>query len=210
MGKLFLASSFKNIASMVSRELKNGQKGKKILFITTAAEGEDGDKQWLEDDRNALLNIGLKIVDYTITGKKQSDFAKDFQDIKYVFVSGGNTFYLLEKAQESGFINFINDYIQKDNVYFGSSAGSVIAGPDIYPLLILDSLEKAPNLKDYKGFGFIDLVILPHWGSEYSKNLYLNHRLEHVYSDNYKLVLLTDYQYIRVDNDGSYKILSVK
>ncbi len=210
MGKLFLASSFKNVAPMVSRKLKNEQKDKKILFITTAAEGEEGDKQWLEDDRNALQGIGLETIDYTITGKKQSDFVKDFQNIQYVFVSGGNTFYLLEKAQESGFINFINEYIQKDNVYFGSSAGSIIAGPDIYPVLRTDTLEKAPNLKGYEGFGFIDLVILPHWGSDKFRDLYLNYRLEHVYNEYHKLILLTDYQFVYVENDGSYRILDMK
>jgi dipeptidase E len=210
MGKLFLASSINNIASMISRELKGGQKGKKVLFITTASEVEEGDRQWLEKDKKALKNIGLETIDYTIAGKSKNDFVKDFKDIHYVFVSGGNTFYLLEKAQQSGFINFINDYMQKDNVYFGSSAGAAIAGPDIYPLLRVDSPEKAPNLKGYQGFGLIDIVILPHWGSEDFKELYLNHRLEQAYGDKYKLVLLTDYQFISVDNEGSYKILDIK
>lgn len=210
MGKLYLASQFQNVVSMVSIELKNKQKGRKVLFITTAAEGEEGDRQWLEGDRNALRDIGLETIDYTITDKKQSAFEKDFKDINYVFVSGGNTFYLLEKAQESGFINFIRKYMQNDNVYLGSSAGSAIAGPDIYPMLPLDSPEKAPNLRGYKGFGLIDLVILPHWGSEKFKELYLSHRLEHAYSENYKLILLTDYQCVSVDSDGSYRILDVK
>jgi dipeptidase E len=210
MGKLFLASSINNVTPMISRELKGGQKGKKVLFITTASEVEEGNKQWLEEDKKALKNIGLETIDYTITGKSKNDFVKDFKDIHYVFVSGGNTFYLLEKAQQSGFINFINGYMQKENVYFGSSAGAAIAGPDIYPLFKVDSPEKAPNLKGYKGFGLIDLVILPHWGSEDFKELYLNHRLEQAYGDKCKLILLTDYQYISVENDGSYKILDVK
>jgi len=195
---------------MISRELKDEQKGKKILFITTASEVEEGDKQWLEEDRNSLINIGLKIIDYTITGKNQNYFIKDFKDIHYVFVSGGNAFYLLEKAQQSGFINFINEYMQKDNVYFGSSAGACIAGPDIYPLLNVDNAEKAPNLNGYKGFGFIDIFIFPHWGSKDFKELYLNHGLEQAYSNKYKLILLTDYQYLSVNDDGSYKIIDIK
>ena len=210
MGRLFLASNLQNVTRMISRQLKNEQKGKKVICVITASEAEEGDKQWLQDDITALQDMGMDTTEYTITGKKQSDFVKDFKDITYVFVSGGNTFYLLEKAQESGFINFIREYIKQGNTYFGSSAGSVIAGPDIYPVLRLDSLEKAPHLKGYKGFGFIDLVILPHWGSDKFRNLYLNHRLEHAYNENYKLILLTDYQYLCVDSNGSYQILDVK
>ena|SRR5258706_14255169 len=208
MGKLFLASNFYIVAPMVARILQDKQKSKKVIFITTAAEGEDGDKMWLDDDKNALIKIGLEPIEYTITGKKEADFIEDFQDIEYVFISGGNTFYLLEQAQQSEFIPFINQYIQNnDTVYFGSSAGSAIADADIYPLLHLDDPEKAPKLKDYKGFGFIDLCLLPHWGSENFKNRYLNKRLGHIYNDKYKIVFLTDNQFLYVKSDGSYSIL---
>src|SRR6185437_3963870 len=108
------------------------------------------------------------------TGKAQEDFEKDFQDINYIFVSGGNTFYLLEKAQQSGFIPFIKKYMEGDHVYFGSSAGAAIAGADIYPLINLDDSKKAPHLDGYKGFNFTDLCLLPHWGSAYFKDHYLN------------------------------------
>ena len=209
MGKLFLTSQFAVVAPMITRILHDVPKGQKVLFIKTAAEAEEGDKKWLEDDRNVLRKIGLDPVDYTIAGKKESDFVKDFQDIHYVFISGGNTFYLLEKAQESGFIPFVTQFMQGDNVYFGSSAGSAIAGADIYPLLNLDEEEKAPKLKGYKGFGFIDLSLLPHWGSEKFKDRYLNRGLAHVYDDKYKLVFLTDNQFLYVEPDGSYSILEI-
>lgn len=209
MGKLFLTSQFAVVAPMIARILHDVKKGQKVLFIKTAAETEEGDKKWFEDDKNALRKIGLDPVDYTIAGKKDSDFVKDFQGIHYVFVSGGNTFYLLEKAQESGFIPFIAHFMQEDNVYFGSSAGAAIAGADIYPILNLDEEAKAPKLKGYKGFGFTDLCLLPHWGSEKFKDRYLNKGLAHAYSNKYKLVLLTDNQFLYVESSGAYSILEI-
>lgn len=209
MGKLFLASNFYIVSPMVGRILQDKQKGKRVIFITTAAEVEEGDKGWLEDDKNALRQIGLELIDYTLTGKTEIDFKKDFQDIHYVFVSGGNTFYLLQQAQQSGFISFINQYMQNDNVYFGSSAGSAIAGKDIYPLRNLDDEEKAPHIHGYKGFGFVDLVLFPHWGSKNFKDRYLNQRLEHAYTDEHKLMFLTDKQFLYIDESGSYVILAV-
>ena len=86
---------------------------------------------------------------------------------------------------------------------------SIIAGPDIYPARRLGKVEKAPNLKGYKGLGLVDFVVLPHWGSDDHKKLYLNKRLEHAYKDDNKIILLTDYQYISVEGD-MYKIIDVK
>lgn len=210
MGKLFLASTFSEVYPMVSQLLQNKQKGEKVLCITTAAEDKEGFRQWLQDDIDALKKIGLEPIIYTITGKKQTDFTKDFENIRYVFMSGGNTFYLLEKAQQSGFIPFITQFIQqKDTVYFGSSAGSAIAGADIYPLINLDDPTIAPQLQGYEGFRFIDLTLLPHWGNEKFKNSYLNLGLAHVYNVKYKLVLLTDKQFLYGEDDGKYSILEV-
>ncbi len=210
MSELFLASNFYTVSSMVSEILHHKQRGKKTLYITTAAEGEEGDKTWLDDDRNALQKIGLESTDYTVTGKTQEDFAKDFKDIQYILVSGGNVFYLLEKAQQSGFISFISQYMRdNDVVYCGSSAGAAVAGADIYPLQALDDPKKAPDLKGNKGFGFVDLCLLPHWGSENFKDRYLNGGLVHAYGDKYKLVLLTNNQFLHVDENGAYRILEI-
>lgn len=210
MGKLFLASAFSEVYPIISRLLNGAQKGEKVLCITTAAEDEDGIRQWLQDDIDALKKIGFEPIIYTITNKKRADFTKDFENISYVFMSGGNTFYLLEKAQQSGFIPFIIKFMQQKNtVYFGSSAGAAIAGADIYPLLNLDDPEKAPNLKGYEGYGFIDLCLLPHWGSRNFKNRYLNKGLGHMYNNKYKLVFLTDNQFLYVKTDGTYSILEI-
>ena len=33
---------------------------KKVLYITTAADGEDGDKSWMENEYNTILDLGVK------------------------------------------------------------------------------------------------------------------------------------------------------
>lgn len=138
MKKLFLASNAGAVASDIARHLQATRL--KLLFITTPAGGEDGDKKWLEDDRSALVKAGFVVSDYTITGKTSREVKRDLADFDAIFVSGGNTFYALEKIQHSGCAKIIREYVDRGKIYIGSSAGSVLAGPDIYPTYYLDAI----------------------------------------------------------------------
>lgn len=210
MKTLFLTSIASLVIFDIVKNLYVTLKNNKLVFITTPAEVEEGDKKWLEDDRQALEKAGFDVSVYTIAGKQKNSIRRDLSEFGYICVSGGNTFYFLEKSQQSGFIDVIRDLILKERkVYIGSSAGSVVAGPDIYPAYNLDDASKAPNIRDFKGFGLVDFVTLPHWGSDYFKNLYMNKRLEVAYNTHNKIILLTDNQYIYVKEDW-YKIVEPK
>lgn len=204
MKKLFLTSSVSFVLPDIAKQLN--QKDLKLLFVKTASEVEEGDLKWLKDDRKALVSAGFKVTDYTFTGKNKREIDKVIKETDIVFISGGNTFYLLEKIQQSKSADVIKNYIEKGKIYIGSSAGSVIAGPDIYPIYRQDDAKKAPHLKGYDGLGLVDFVVFPHWGSDYFKKLYLNHRLEHAYTTRHKIILLTDYQYVKVVGD-TYQIV---
>lgn len=201
MKRLFLTSSVNFVAGDIVKKLGSEVRGKNLVFINTAAEPEEGDKQWLIDDRQSLVDAGFKVTDYTFTDKSKEQVRQDLQKFDVIFVSGGNTFYLLEKIQQSGAAEIIRNFVDNGKVYIGSSAGTVIAGPDIYPSYNLDDASKAAGIKGYEGLGLTDIVVLPHWGSEYFRELYLNKRLEHAYTVKHKIILLTDYQYVEVKDD---------
>jgi dipeptidase E len=210
MKRLFLASSVNFVASDIAKKID--RKDLKLLFITTPVEGEhagEEEPEWLKNDRDSLINSGFIVDDYTITDKDLNEIENELKTHDVIYISGGNTFYLLEKIQQTGCAKAIRDEVNNGKIYIGSSAGSVIAGPDIYPVLRLDDPKKAPNLKGHEGIGIVDFVALPHWGSEKFKELYLNQRLDHIYGINNKYILLNDYQYIEVEDD-KYKIVEVE
>lgn len=209
--KIFLTSSINKVADDVVKNIDLSQ-GNKLAFIYTAAEVEKGGRlaPWNDDDRKSLVKVGFDVFDYTITDKSQNEIDQDLKKTDVIYVSGGNTFYLLEKAQQSGFGSLIRDYVNSRGIpYVGTSAGSIIAGPDISPTLRLDSVKLAPNLKGYEGFNLVNFCVMPHWGADNFKNLYLNKRLEHAYHDDQvPLVLLTNSQYVQVEGEA-FKIISV-
>ena len=72
-----------------------------------------------------------------------------------------------------------------------------------------DDRLAAPNLKSDQGLGIVDFIIFPHWGSEIFRDDYLSRARELVYSEEYKLLPLTNYQCVWV-RDEWYQIVEVK
>lgn len=211
MKRLFLTSSVgtKKVAESIYHKLGSGKK-LKTAFITTPVETEDEQKDlsWLEEDRLALNQAGFATFDYTITGKTLNQIKTDLADIEVLYISGGNTNYLLEQSQKSNFIKYVQDYVNNGGIYLSTSAGSIIAGQTLPPYLWGDE-NGAPNLVDYTCYSLVKFTVIPHWRSQHFADKYLKSRMEQIYDPNgVAYVLLTDNQYIEVTGD-TYKIVDV-
>ncbi len=198
MKKLFLTSSVDMVAADIGKKLDLTQR--KLIFIITASEDETGDLSWRDDDRNALVKAGFDVTDYTFTGKTTTAIEQTLKQFDVICMEGGNTFFLLEQIQKSGCAEVIRQLVKNGMPYIGSSAGSIVAGPDIYPLRRLDDYDIS-HMSSFEGLGLVDFVVFPHWGSDHFKEMYLNKRLDINYNDDHKYVLLTDNQYIEIDGD---------
>lgn len=200
MQQLFLTSSVNKVASDIVKRL-DLSKGNNLVFIDTAAEPEEGDKTWLKNDRQALVDAGFAVTDYTITDKKINQLRDDLIKFDFIYLSGGDTFYLLEKSQKTGFFSLIKKLVkEKGKIYIGTSAGSIIAGQKCPDYLLPNSVIKKIENRD--GYGFVNFTILPHWGSEGFRKKYLGGRLKKAYKlDQVPLLILTDNQYVHVVGD---------
>lgn len=103
----------------------------RFAVVPTAANGEPGPKPWYDAEIQVLHNLGINTVEITLEESRQSDLELRFSGIDAVYVAGGNTFYLLHHARQSGFDKLLPALLERGLVYIGSSAGSVIAGNTI-------------------------------------------------------------------------------
>ena len=148
---------FKNkLYELISKdELKN----KKVLYITTASDGEpDDDKSWMEIEFKTILDLGISkdnIVEYKIGN---SSLNIDNFDIMYMM--GGNTFYLLDVIRNTHFDKEIKKFVNSGKLYIGSSAGSEILGNSIEPALGYD--DNNVRMTDFSGLKIINGLIIPH------------------------------------------------
>lgn len=203
MKKLFLTSEANVVIDKIIELLPDKPKNLRLAFIPTAADPYE-DKSWLEEDRQALIKYGFNVINIDLKNKTKKALEKELKNIDIIFVAGGNTFYLLEKANKSGFTDVIRELVDKGTIYIGSSAGTVLASPDIGYIKELDEPQKA-NLSSYKGLNLVDFSILVHWGEKKYKKEYFK-LIRNNYFLGQKTVLLTNKQAILVWGD-KYKII---
>ncbi len=173
-------------------------KQSKVGFIQNAADNYE-DKWFIEKDRTKLVELGFNVIDVDLRNKNEDQLRDELKDVDIVFVCGGNTFYLLEKIQQSGFDKVLKDLLNKGVYYIGSSAGSLITGLNIELVKGFDDPNEAPSLKSYDGLGFVDFVMIVHYKPERDELL-------KEWSKKYKVITLTDEQAIVVDG-GEYKVI---
>jgi len=198
MKKLFLTSYFAFVSKLLLPLLPKQPNQLKLAFIPTAADPYKI-KPWFYGDKIKLKLMGFQIINVDIKNKTKEQLFKQMKDIDVIFVSGGNTYYLLEHVQKSGFEEVVKKLTAKGVIYVGSSAGSVLACPTIEHIEDLDDKTKA-SLTSFKGINLIDFLILPHYGD--SKYKYKFQQIMKKWSDKkYKIQTLTNTQVIVVNNN---------
>ena len=153
---------------IVNDEFKNGfynivNKDKlrdmKVLYITTASDGEpDDDKSWMDTEFNTILDLG--ILQANITEYKIGMDNINLDNFDIIYMMGGNTFYLLDVIRKTNFDEKIRNFINSGKIYIGSSAGSEILGNSISVALGFD--ENNVNMIDFTGLKIVNGLIVPH------------------------------------------------
>lgn len=82
-------------------------------------------------------------------------------DIDAVYISGGNTFGTMKLIRDAGFDKAIVDYVHKDAVYIGGSAGAHIATANISHVEKYD--KDTYGLADFSGLGLFDGILICHY-----------------------------------------------
>lgn len=165
MKKIFLTSSFIDVADYLESFVGESSKGKTVTFIPTAGKVEEY-VGYIDDDRKALKALGILIDELDIDSNNYERIAEKILKNDYLFVSGGNTFYLLQELKNSGADQLIIDHITKGKLYIGVSAGSVILSPNIEYIKLLDDPGKANKLNGFTGLNILDFYPLPHYTNE--------------------------------------------
>lgn len=195
---LFLTSIAAKTLHKVLPYLPKSADTMRVAFIPTASDIYTP-RPWVEDDRNKLIELGFQVEDIDLKAFSKESLRGKLSDVDIIFVAGGNTSYLLEQAQKNGFLEITRDLIHSGTIYIGSSAGSLLAAPNIEVDKIYDDGEFGKELESYEGLNLIDFVPLPH--ADNPKYLpYLEQAFKE-YGNKYKLVRLNDNQAIVVTED---------
>ena len=158
MKRVFLCSSFADVAEILSKTVSSPLRGNTVAFIPTASIHEEY-TQYVEDGKNALRALGLRIKEVEITQYDKEKIAKILGDCDCIYVSGGNTFFLMQELKKTGTDQLIREQVERGKLYIGESAGAMIFAPNIeYAKRMDNHLALTPNFNDFTGLGIIDFL----------------------------------------------------
>ncbi len=161
MKKLFLSSSFKDVANIFENFAGKDIKGKRVTFIPTAAIHEKVNF-YVKSGKKALEKMGLTIDELEISTASLSEISDKLETNEFIYVTGGNTFFLLQELKKTGADKLIAEQLNSGKLYIGESAGSIILSPNIEYVKDMDNYEEAPELKDFNSLNVVAFYPLPH------------------------------------------------
>lgn len=165
MKRLFLASSFDDVAHLLPAFAGEDLRDKVVTFIPTA-NAPQKNNGYILAAKVAFDTLGVQIDELDVSTASTSDIQAKIIQNDYLYVSGGNTFFLLQELKRTGTDRLILEHIKQGKLYIGESAGTIITSPDIAYIAAMDSREKAPLLETTTGLNLVDFYPLPHYQNE--------------------------------------------
>lgn len=198
MKKMFLCSSFKDSYSLLSDFTGESLKGKRVTFFPTASAVEEV-THYVDAAKEAFHQLCMQLEIVQIAEQSTEEIAKMMKQNDVVYVSGGNTFYLLQELRKHGLDDVLKEEINKGKLYIGESAGSIIMAPSIEYISLMDERQKAPELSSYQGFNEVSRYPVPH-----VHNTYLGDAAQQIlkkYEQTLDLCPLTDEQALLITGE---------
>ncbi len=162
--KLLLTSagiSKRSIANVLASLVSKPAGETKVGFVPTAANAEASNKDWFINQFLGLWRFGYNWIDVIDPSAAGIDWKARLQDVDIIYVSGGNTFHLLDQCRKTGFDIWLTENLN-NKVYVGGSASSIITTPTIELAGMPPGDENLPGLTDLTGFGWVNFEIEPH------------------------------------------------
>ncbi|WDV48092.1 Type 1 glutamine amidotransferase-like domain-containing protein [Clostridiaceae bacterium M8S5] len=197
MKKLFLASYFKGVASIFADFEKN-LRGKTVTFIPTASKVEKV-TFYVKAGKKALEKLGLNVDVLEISTATYNEINTKLRGNDYIYVTGGNTFFLLQELKRTGADKIIMDEVNAGKLYIGESAGAMITSANIEYVKGMDSVKKAPELTSFDALDLVEFYTVPHYNNIPFKKI--TKKLVDSYSSTLKLFPISNNEAILVEND---------
>lgn len=201
MKNLFLTSSFADVAEhlpITPEQCANPR----VTFIPTASQPETV-TFYVKAGKKALEARGFIVEELEISRATPDTIAEAFAHNATVYISGGNTFYLLEQLYKTGTDHHLRAHLQAGKLYIGESAGTVVLAPNIEYIRAMDDINAA-ELSDYTGLSCIDFYPLPHYQDGFFKAS--SEQIMAEYKDKLKLCPFNNHQALWIQGNQTRRI----
>lgn len=179
----------------------------RVGFIPTAANVEPTIKGWLIGQFSQLQRYGFYQIDIIDISANGVDWRSRLESCDILWLSGGNTFHLLNQVRKTGFDVWLRENIDA-KVYVGGSASSILMTPSIAVAGIEPGDENNVGITDLTGLGYVNFEIEPHCDQDRMARVaeYAKGTKNPVYAiDDLTAIKVVD-DYVEVISGGSWKL----
>lgn len=161
MHTLLLASTFEGFGDKILNVFDRPLADMSVVSIPTAAYAEEGYEDWLPQDQTMFRTHAKSFREFDLKGKTEEEVAEALKDADIIYVTGGNTYALLEHIQKSGFEKIVRKRLDEGAVYAGSSAGAIVTCPRMDFIEDMDDVLIG-NPDGFSAMNLVDFLIMPH------------------------------------------------
>jgi dipeptidase E len=159
--RLIFASKLDKSQAKIAPILKDAGIRSALCIPTAANVYAPADRGWQTDEMNALRQLGVELDMFDVEGKSPAEVQARLAGHTAVYVTGGNTYFVLDHMRRSGFDKAIRAWVGDGKTYIGCSAGAVVACPRIDYIGRMDDPSKS-TLTEFTGLGLYPDLIMVH------------------------------------------------
>src|SRR5690606_9475763 len=97
-----------------------------------------------------------------ISTASRQEIESKIQKNDYIYITGGNTFFLLQELKRTGADKIIKEKVGFGKIYIGESAGAVVMSRNIEYVKDMDDSASAPDIGSFSSLGMVDFYPVPH------------------------------------------------
>ncbi len=166
MIEMFLCSYFAGAATLFEDYARQNVRAKEVLFIPTAANVEEY-RDYVDEAKEAFAKMGFTLQILDVSKESEAEAKAKIGAAQVLYVSGGNTFYLLCELKKKGLATLIASRVRSGElVYVGESAGAMIAAPSVEYASMMDDASGSELVAAQTGLDLVKFYPVVHYGEE--------------------------------------------
>ena len=166
MIEMFLCSYFAGAATLFEDFAGQNIRAKEVLFIPIAANVEEY-RDYVDEAKEAFAKMGFEVQILDVSKASEAEAKAKIGAAQVLYVSGGNTFYLLRELKKKNLAGLIASRVRSGElVYVGESAGAMIAAPSVEYASAMDNASGSESVATQTGLDLVKFYPVPHYGEE--------------------------------------------
>lgn len=156
--------------------------GKRVAYVSNALDFTGADlerrRKHIDADMNSMRELGFEIEELDLKNYfgRGDELRACMRKLDGLWISGGNTFVLLQAMRKSGLANVVQDLAKERNdfVYAGYSAAGCALSPTLHCYATVDNPMDFPYGGDtetnWAGLGILNFAFMPHYDSDHRES----------------------------------------